>query len=239
MSERFPVNGDVRVEAGLAAQRILLADRIAAGAEQVGWKIGFGSPSGLALLDLGAPLMGHLLSSGNSTSDGPGDVVHVLVDDWTAPVIEAEIAAWIGTDIPPDTDPAIIDRFLAGLGPAIELADLDHAPSDPERIVAGNIFQRAFALGSSDPNLTIEQVSTLTARFRHNDEVLEITDPPALIGDIRQVLAHAARTAPSLGRGLMAGDVILLGSIIAPRKVAPGDHCSFSLGEYPEMQIAF
>lgn len=234
MSE--PTESDVtdRVAAGLAAQRAVLSERIDAGARQVGWKIGFGSPSGLALLHLDAPLMGHLLDSGELS-----EPASAAIDDWTGPVIEAEIAAWIGADVPSEVSAASVHEYLGGLGAAIELADLDHAPADPERILAGNIFQRSFLLGSPDPDLTIEQVSGLRARFTHNDETIEVAEPCALTGDLRVVLAHAARTAPLLGRGLQAGDVILLGSIIVPRKVAPGDVCTYILGDYPGLTVTF
>ncbi len=222
------------VAAGIEAQRILLNDRIASGARQVGWKIGFGSPSGLALLSLEAPLMGHLLDAGELTAPATA-----AIGDWTGPVIEAEIAAWISTDVPADVSPERVHECITGLGPAIELADLDHPPADPERILAGNIFQKAFLLGEPDPGLTIESVGGLHATFTRGEETIEVDAPTALTGDLRSVLAHAARTAPALGRGLQAGDVILLGSIIVPQKVAPGDTCTYRLGDYPELAVTF
>jgi len=235
---------DARVASGLAAQRELLDARLRSGARQSGWKIGFGSPSGLELLGLDAPLMGHLLAKSeilapDRAEPDQAEPARIALTGWTKPVIEAEIAAWIGADIPPGTSPDAIHEFLAGVGPAIEMADLDHAPADPHRILAGNIFQRAYLLGAPDSELSIEDISALNASFTHSDEIVEVTDATALTGNLRQVLAHAANTAPALGRGLQAGDVILLGSIITPRPVSVGETCRYSLGQFPELVITF
>lgn len=235
---------DARVASGLAAQRELLDARLQSGARQSGWKIGFGSPSGLELLGLDAPLMGHLLADSeilapDRAEPDQTEPARLTITGWTKPVIEAEIAAWIGADIPPGTPPDEIHKFLAGVGPAIEMADLDHAPADPHRILAGNIFQQAYLLGAPDSELSIEGISALNATFTHDDETVEVTDATALTGNLRQVMAHAANTAPELGRGLQAGDVILLGSIIAPRPVSIGETCRYSLGQFPELVITF
>lgn len=235
---------DARVASGLAAQRELLDARLQSGARQSGWKIGFGSPSGMELLGLDSPLMGHLLAESeifapDRAEPDQAEPARIALAGWTKPVIEAEIAAWIGADVPPETPPDEIHKFLGGLGPAIEMADLDHAPADPHRILAGNIFQRAYLLGAPDFELSIEGISALNATFTHADEIVEVTDATALTGNLRQVMAHAANTAPALGRGLQAGDVILLGSIIAPRPVSIGETCRYSLGQFPELVITF
>jgi 2-keto-4-pentenoate hydratase len=235
---------EARITSGLAAQRELLAARLQSGARQSGWKIGFGSPSGMELLGLDAPLMGHLLAESeifapDRVEPDHAEPARITLTGWTKPVIEAEIAAWIGADIPPGTPPEEVHQYLSGVGPAIEMADLDHAPADPHRILAGNIFQRAYLLGAPDSELSLEGISALSARFTHADEIVEVTDATALTGNLRQVLAHAANTAPALGRGLQAGDVILLGSIIAPRPVLVGETCRYSLGQFPELVITF
>jgi 2-keto-4-pentenoate hydratase len=228
-----------RVASGLAAQRELIDARLQSGARQSGWKIGFGSPSGMELLRLDAPLMGHLLAESEIFAPEGAEPARIALAGWTKPVIEAEIAAWIGADVPPGTPPDEIHKFLAGVGNAIEMADLDHAPADPHRILAGNIFQRAYLLGAPDPKLSIEGIGELNAKFTHDNETVEVTDATALTGNLRQVLAHAANTAPALGRCLQAGDVILLGSIITPRPVSVGETCRYALGQFPELVITF
>ncbi len=219
---------------GLAQQRHLLDAATRAGAAHVGWKVGFGSVSGLQLLGLSGPIIGHLLDSGE-LADGS----EVPIAGWTGAVIEAEIACWIAREIPADVVDADIPGYVAAVGPALEVADVDHRPEDSERILAGNIFHRGYVLGRADPSLTLERAGALAAQFRHGDELIEVTDSVPLTGRLPAVLARAARQAPLLGRPMRAGDVVLLGSIIAPRPVVPGDGCAYRLDGLPELTISF
>ncbi|MEK9664325.1 MAG: hypothetical protein VW082_06865, partial [Candidatus Nanopelagicales bacterium] len=98
---------DARIDAGLAAQGAYLERSVAEGERQVGWKIGFGSPAGLSALDLDAPIIGFLTDRG---AVAPGSAVDVT--GWTAPVVECEVAALVGRDIPPGTRTEHIDEFV-------------------------------------------------------------------------------------------------------------------------------
>ena len=222
------------IEEGLRVQRRLLEQAIAAGEVQAGWKVGFGSPSGLALLGLDGPIIGHLLSSGEFANAST-----VSIDGWTRPVIEAEIAVWIGSDIPAGTGPDAIGAYVRALGPAIELADLDHSPEDVTRILAGNIFHRSYLLGEADEAVSLEEAGRLNAVFEHGEERIDVAEPSALTGDLAAVLARTAALAPSLGRDLRAGDVVLMGSIIVPRPVSPGDACRYRLAGFPSLSVNF
>lgn len=218
---------------GLARQRARLEQALADGGVQSGWKVGFGSPSGLALLGLDGPVIGHLMVSG-AVADG----AVVDIAGWTGPVVETEIAAWIAEDVPPGTPASQVGDYVRALGPAIELADVDHPPADVERILAGNIFHRAYLLGTPDESMTLEAVSRLRAVVTHGGDVIEVPEPTALTGDLAEVIARTARLAPAAGRELRAGDVILLGSIVPPRPLAAGDHCDYRLGNFPTIRVS-
>lgn len=222
------------VSAGLRRQREVLEEQVAAGEHHCGWKVGFGSAAGLVALGLDGPIIGHLLASGE-VADGSVQVV----TGWTRPVIEAEIACWIAKEVPAELDPADADHFVGGVGPALEVADVDHAPEDPERILAGNIFHRGYVLGRPDPRLTLTGAAALSARFRHGEEELYVTEPEELTGLLPQVLARAAHLAPELGRPVLAGDVILLGSIISPRPVRSGERVEYTLAGFPPLSLSF
>jgi 2-keto-4-pentenoate hydratase len=85
--DRTARNQDDRLEAGMAAQRVLLDDAVRRGAQQAGWKAGLGGAAARASLGTDAPLVGVLL---DTTSTIPGATVSL--DGWTAPRAEAEIA---------------------------------------------------------------------------------------------------------------------------------------------------
>src|SRR5437879_3115505 len=94
--------------------------RLAQGERPLGWKVGFGTAAAKAQLGIAAPLVGFLtdavlLDNGSTCS----------LAGWTKPMLEAEIAAYVGAD-----------GSIAGLGAAIELADIDLPPADPEAMLA-------------------------------------------------------------------------------------------------------
>lgn len=222
------------VAAGLARQREVLEGALAGGAVQSGWKVGFGAPAAMAMLGLDAPVIGHLLSSGERRSGAS-----IGIGTFTRPVVEAEIAVWIGSDVPADTPAESIGGFVSAVGPAIEIADVDHAPAGVELILAGNIFHDSYILGTPDPACTLADAATLTAVIEHAGERLDVERPAALTGSLPDVLAQVARLAPLVSRGLRAGDVVLTGSIIVPRPVAPGESFRFVLGGLLPIAVRF
>src|SRR5207253_7042184 len=92
-----------------------------------------------------APLVGFMMQ----TSLVPNAGI-VSFAGWHKPVAEPEIAVHMGQDLPGGADRATAIAAIAGLGPAIELADLNPPPDDVEVTLAGNIFHRHVMLGASD-----------------------------------------------------------------------------------------
>src|SRR5687768_3270951 len=80
--------------------RMLAAQRDG-GDDRLGWKAGFGSQAALAALGTDRPLVGRL-TAGRLLPDG--SAVHV--SGWTKPVLEAEVAAHLATDLGPGATPA-------------------------------------------------------------------------------------------------------------------------------------
>ncbi|MEZ5116355.1 MAG: fumarylacetoacetate hydrolase family protein [Candidatus Nanopelagicales bacterium] len=232
------VPADPRRERGMRAQSEFLRTRLADGARQVGWKAGFGSPQGLAALGLTAPLVGFLLDTGARSSGATIDTSR-----WTKPVIEAEVAAVLAVDVPGDVAPSGVGAYVAGLVPALEVADVDLPPEDPEAILAGDIFQRAFVVGEQPGSGPVSGGLDCTGwvgRVTVGDEPeVEVVDLAALTGRFEDVLAQVARDAAAYGRGLLAGDVVLLGSIVPPVPVRPGDAVRYRLADHPELALAF
>jgi hypothetical protein len=161
----------------------------------IGWKAGFGSPAALGRLGIERPLVAPLPASG-VLDDG----ATVDVSGWTSPVLEAEVAVWIGQ----------------GLGVAVELADVDFPPDDVERILASGIYHRHVLLGPP----VVQTLDGFSARVLCDGELVASTgDPTALTGELDDVLEAVSLTA---GRELREGEVVIAGSVVPPLSVAPG-----------------
>jgi 2-keto-4-pentenoate hydratase len=106
---------DPRLVGALAVQLERWRAALRGGAERVGWKLGMGD--GERIGDEVA--VGHLTSATlldpGATYGGGGDVaLHA----------DAEVALWLGRDVPPGADPVAVAEAIAGYGVALEVVDL-------------------------------------------------------------------------------------------------------------------
>jgi len=224
---------DPRVVEGMRRQQELLRGHVRAGATQVGWKLGFGSPSGLDLLTLTAPLVGFLLDSGQRPNGSTIDVA-----GWRRPVVEAEIAVRLSSDLPPGSTPDRVMASVADLVPALELADADPPPTDVADILAGDIFQRLFILGDEHRAGWRSGPMDLRGTVHDGTSTTPVTDMQAITGDVLENLAHAADIGARFGRGLRAGDVILMGSVVPPAPLGPGESFTFEVDGWDPVSVA-
>ena len=210
---------DPRIANGMRAQMALRRKRIDAGAKQIGWKVGMGAPPLKAKLNLTAPIVGFLLDSAPLPSGAT-----VSLKGWQKPVAEAEIAAYIGHDLPAGASRDTVRSAIAALGPAIELADVDCPMEDVETVLAGDIFQRHVILGPRDTTRAGARLDGLSARVtRSGKDVPVPADLETNIGEIVGIVRHVADVAAALGDGLRAGQCIICGSLTAPLFLEPGE----------------
>ena len=218
---------DARLAAGIVRQQALLQDATAGGATVLGWKAGLGAPTMRTSLGLAAPLVGFLFDTSRLRSGATVDVT-----PWTAPRAEAEIAVRLDADVPDGASETEAIAAVAALAPAIELVDLSPPPLDPTEVLAGNIYHRAWLIGPFAPvggTLTLEDRSLTVTMPDGRTVVVEALE--ALTGTAGAVLAEVARMAGRIGRGLRADDVVMLGSVVPPHPVAPGEALAVALGD--------
>lgn len=218
---------DPRVVAGLQTQLAAWRTALGDGAGRIGWKVGFGAPASLELMQINAPLLGHLT---DTTQLAPGAVVDV--GSWEQGIVEFEVAVAMAADVEPDASAKDAAGSVAALGPAIELANIDLpiGPKHVEHIVAGNIFHRSVIFGDFDAGRAGLDISGLTAHIAVDGaERSVVTQLEALTGDYGGIVATVAKTLAGHGERLRAGDVIITGSVIAPIPVSAGRVFTFSL----------
>lgn len=226
---------DPRIQRGMAAQLGRRRERLDAGEQPLGWKVGFGSPAAMQKLTIQAPLIGFLIDKALVASGAT-----VSLAGWIKPAAEPEIAVHMGHDLPAGADRDTVRAAIAGLGPAIELADVDRPPDDVERILAGNIYQRGVIVGPCDASRAGGTVGGLQGQITRNGEAFaQTSDPQALTGDLIDIVRHVADTLAAFGETLRAGQIIITGSIVPPLWVEAGEEILFKLDPAGSVSIRF
>ena len=203
---------DPRIVRGMQAQAAMRQKRLAAGDRLIGWKVGFGAPALLERLRISGPLIGFLTENVRVPSGGS-----VSFAGWLKPVIEPEVAVYIGRDVPAGADRDTAAAAIAGISPAIEVVDFDEPPDDPERILGHNIYQRHVVLGAPGTARAGSASDGLTCRIlRRGAESARTTDPQANTGEWITIVQHVADMLAAFGGGLKAGEFIITGSVVPP-----------------------
>lgn len=226
---------DPRIQRGMAAQLARWRERIDAGDKPLGWKVGFGAPAAMQKLAIKAPLIGFLTNNALIASGAT-----VALTDWTTPVAEPEIAVHMVRDLAAGADRATVKAAIAGLGAAIELADVDRPPEDVEQILAGNIYQRGVILGPCDASHAGGEVGGLNGRItRNGSDFAQTSDPQAMTGELIGIVRHVADTLAEFGQTLRAGQIIITGSIVPPLWVEAGEDIVYRLEPIGSVSIRF
>jgi 2-keto-4-pentenoate hydratase len=214
---------DPRVVRGMQAQLTRRRERIAAGETPLGWKLGFGAPAAMDMLNLPGPLVGFLMQGALLAP-----AARVDVTGWTQVVAEPEIGVRLGADLAADADTGAAQAAIASLTPAIELADLASPPTrdNIDMVLADDIFQRHVVLGA-DSRRGGDTAGLSSHVFRRGALAAEAADPQALTGRIPDLLVHVAGTLAAFGEKLRAGDLVICGSTVPPPMIEP-DETEFS-----------
>jgi len=206
------------------------AELVGRGERMIGWKLAFGAPAWLEKFDIPGPLVGFLPQSRNHP---PGAAVPVR--GWVLPVAEPEIAMYLSHDV---DDPARAEKAVFGLGPAIELADVDSPPDDIGDVLAGNIFHRAVILGEPDPTRGDGDVTGMRARIvKNGSQLVDTDDLESLTGKLVPILRHAAALLDAAGEQLRSGDVVIMGSVVPPIQVRSGEAITFELSPLAPISV--
>ncbi len=227
---------DPRIIRGMHAQAEMRRQRIAGGDRLTGWKVGFGAPAMLERLKIDGPLIGFLTQNAHVPSGGS-----VSFAGWGKPVIEPEIAVFIGRDVPAGASRETAQAAIAGIAPAIEVVDVNEPPEDPARILGHNIYQRHVVLGAPGPARPGSSAEGLTCRvIRRGVETARTTDPQANTGEWVAIVMHVANLLAASGERLRAGEFIITGSVVPPITVEPDeDGATFAADPIGSVSIRF
>ncbi|MHB8573687.1 MAG: 2-keto-4-pentenoate hydratase [Candidatus Dormibacteria bacterium] len=226
---------DPRVANGMEAQMSMRRHQLSSGARHLGWKVGFSTRSAMDRMGISAPLFGFmtdrsLLQTGSSLS----------IAGWTRAVIEPEVAVYLGENVPAGADEAAVRAAISGLGPAVEVADLDPDVQDVEGILSGDIFHRHVLLGPVDRARAGGSIAGLEARvFRDGEKIAGASGPADFAGDAVVILQALAEALDATGEALQAGDVVITGSLVPPVKVGVGQVIRAEISPLGELEVRF
>lgn len=226
---------DPRVIDGTKRQLAERRRRLDAGAGHVGWKVGFGAPSALELMQISAPLSGYLT---DRTVLEPGE--RVPVGDWGRGIVEFEVAVYLAEDLGAGAGDEQARAAVGSLGPAIELANIDLpiGPDGVADILAGDIFHEAVIFGDRDPDRAGIDISGMTGRILvDGEERAAVTELEEITGAYPWIVSTVASTLASQGERLRAGDVIITGSIVPPIPVTEGTTFTFALDPFSPISV--
>jgi 2-keto-4-pentenoate hydratase len=198
------------------------ADRVARGLEAqlagapdvIGWKLGLNVPAVQRQLGLERPVIGHLTAAA-VIEDGS---THSLAGG-TRVCVEPEVAIHLGEG-----------GEIEGLGPAIELVDLDPSISELQAILAGNVFHRGVVLGPIRAGVGPADLAALTATVTRNGTVEQRAEFSKTGEQPGNVVRLVSERLALVGNELGAGQVIIAGALTPVVPVAPGDHVEVDLG---------
>lgn len=216
--------------AAYAVQLLTLSRAEVDGARVRGWKLG-----GTRITDpLAAPdpLFGYSLDAHVYEADKP-----LPANDFVggAPEVEAEVALFIGHDLPgPTVSRQELLAALDGVGGAVEVLSkrLTPSPADdpasltPEHAVADNLSHGGVILGDARVPAEAFDFDGETAHMFINGESAASGSSRDIMGSHGSPLDAVlwlANELPRHGRYLKAGDYVVTGSLYANPTVRPGD----------------
>ncbi|HWD54527.1 MAG TPA: fumarylacetoacetate hydrolase family protein, partial [Acidimicrobiales bacterium] len=180
-------------------------------------KIGFDTPAIQEHFGLHDAVVGYLTDTRVVASGAT-----VSLAGWGAAAVEVELAVRMGGD-----------GSIAGLGPALELVDLDISFDDIEPVLADNVCHRHVVFGAEVPGADpMALAATVTKGGAVVAEGRLTKDPMVTVAFVRTYLAaHGAPLEP--------GQRIICGSVVPPVAVASGDGLDVSFGPFGALSISF
>ncbi len=227
-----PVWEDPRVIEGMKSQ---WGEMNRQGVEPVGWKLGLGTGPMLELLGTSGPLLGYL---GASTELEDGAVVDT--SGWNKPLVEPELAIYMGADLAPGSTEEQASASIAGLGIAFELIDVELPFEEVEKVLATDIFHRHYILGETRSGWSDVDADDIRLKVtRGGDTLGETDDPQSVVGDLVGLVKHVADYLGAFGQGLQAGQFLITGSVTPPLALEPGDQLEYEAGEFGKLRVDF
>ena len=229
---------DPRVRDGLPRQLALLAEAEREGARRIGWKVGFGAPASLELMQIEAPLLGFL-----TDRTLLADAAEVEVGDWVRGVVEFEVAVRMGADLTADAGPHTRESVADAVSAChasfelVEDRNADYSSLNVFDLVAENAWNAAVVLADAVTEWRSVDLVDAATRLTLNGEPAGKGRTGDALGHPLEAVAFLANNLNSRGQSLRAGQFVMTGSSIVTQFPSAGDELVFTIEGLGEVSL--
>ncbi|MGF1623900.1 MAG: 2-keto-4-pentenoate hydratase [Alphaproteobacteria bacterium] len=201
--------------AAYAVQAALHRRLVGRDGRQVGWKIGCTTPVMQEFLKIPSPCAGRMRAGGlfQQAADLPaGDYARVGV--------ECEIAVRLSCDLPAAGRPYRPEDVAAAVGAAmaaIEIVDeryVDYRSLDALSLIADDFFHAGCVHGRPVADVAPSELARLRGRMVIDGQEVGSGLGAEILGDPMNALSWLANSLASGDAGLLAGEIVMLGSLV-------------------------
>jgi 2-oxo-hept-3-ene-1,7-dioate hydratase len=240
LSLRYP---GITLDDAYAVQAALVAQKQAAGARRIGWKIGLTSRAMQQALAIDTPDSGVLLDDmlfPDGATIPPGRFIQPRIEAEIAFVMQAPLSGAFVTR----------DEVLAATGhvaPALEILDTrilraDPASGQPRRIfdtVSDNAANAGIVLGAERHVVEAVDLRWIGAIVSRDGVVEETGLGAGVLDDPVTGILWLVHRLARYGQGIAAGEVLLSGSFIRPVEAPPGSRFHADFGPFGHVTLNF
>jgi 2-keto-4-pentenoate hydratase len=207
--------------------------------QQAGWKIGCTTSTMQEYLGIREPAAGRI--RGHQVHEGSVAVRH---DELRRPGVECELAVRLGRDLQRGDAPcdrAAARAAIASVFAAIEIVDdryEDWRTLGAPTLTADDFFGAGCVLGREDVPWRDLELGGVAATMRVNDREVGSGAGADILGDPLAALVWLVN-GPAASRGLPAGSIVLLGSLVQTHWVEPGDVVTVENVPFGQVSVAF
>ncbi len=240
LTQEFP---QMDMDDAYSVQKAILAHKLAAGRQVIGWKIGLTSKAMQSALNIDIPDSGILFDDmlfANGATIQKGRFIQ--------PRIEAEIAFVMKSSISGNTVTRqdVIDA-TDYVVPSLEILDTRIIRSDSKTgkirtvidTISDNAANAGIVLGAEKNKLNDFDIRWVGAICSRNGEVEETGLGAGVLNDPVKSVVWLARRMANYDLEIKAGDVILSGSFIRPVEAIPGASFNADFGAFGSVNCTF
>ncbi len=206
----------------------------------VGYKIGCTSQVMQQYLDIPHPCGGGVFAKGVHDSGAS-----LRAKDFVRVGVECEIAVRIARDLPPSEAPFTAEwvaEAIEAYHPAIEIVDDRYVKWETmgaPTLVADDFFAAGCVLGKPVARSAAPDLLDLVGRAIVNGDEVSRGTGADVLGHPHHALAWLANHLAAGGKGLLAGQIVLTGSLVKTLWLGAGDTVTMDLSELGTVAVTF